>query len=123
MSDPAKVAAARQMLDSQKARLERAIARIEADGADPWSLAQARRMLDRVESWRRDRDAFVTLALGFMGPNGWGPLLDMICDDAEAVPATAQRARSDRKLLPESARPAGGAASAEPDRRHGTMVP
>ena len=85
MSDPARIPAARHMLDAQKARLERAVAAIEAGGADRWSLEQARRMLDRVDSWRRDRDAFVTLALGFMGRNGWGPLLDLICDDAEKL--------------------------------------
>ena len=99
MSDPAKIAAARRMLDAQKARLERAIASIEAGGTDPWSLERARRMLARVESWRRDRDAFVTLAPGFMGRNGWGPLVDLICDDAEAVPATAQRARSESQAV------------------------
>ena len=95
MSDPAKIAAARHMLDAQKARLERAIAAIEAGGADRWSLEQARRMLSRLESWRRDRDEFVTLALGFMGPNGWGPLLDLICDAAEKLaPVPAEIAPS-----------------------------
>jgi hypothetical protein len=90
MSDPTKAAAARRLLDQQKDRLERAISLIEADGGDRWSLEQARRMLRRVESWRRDRDDFVTLALGFMGRNGWGPLLDMICDEAEKL-AAAER--------------------------------
>ncbi len=89
----AKAAAARAMLAAQRGLLERAIAAFASDPHQSCNLESARRMLKRVRAWQADGDIMVELAKGFMGSNGYGPLIDQLCRDAADL--EARRARSD----------------------------
>jgi hypothetical protein len=70
---------ARALLLDQKKRLEKVI----RDDAFPCVTASARRQLARVEWWLGQKGLMLEEALGFMGPNGWGPLIDATCRDSE----------------------------------------
>jgi len=80
-----KAAAARAMLAQQSGRLERAVAVFAGDRRETCNLAGARAMLARVKSWQAEPDLMVELAPGFMGPNGYGPLIDLLCRDSEGL--------------------------------------
>ena len=78
-----KAQAARALLLDQKKRLEKVV----REDSFPCTTASAKRLLGMVKSWQRDvernPDLHAPLALGFMGPNGWGPLIDATCRDSE----------------------------------------
>lgn len=78
-----KAESARALLLDQKKRLEKVI----REDAFPFTTASARRLLGIVQSWQRDMDRdpelWAPIALGFMGKNGWGPLIDATCSDSE----------------------------------------
>ena len=81
-----RVSRARAMLADQQTRL---LFVIEQDEF-PSTTNLARHYLAKVESWQRESDAFVDLALGAMGPNGFGRAIDDVCKDA-ALHARANR--------------------------------
>lgn len=82
---------AQALLSDQRRRLENAIRIYSSDPLDICFLNDCRAQLRRVASWEadmtRDAEFFAPLVLGFMGPNGWGPLIDLLCRQAEEAEA------------------------------------
>lgn len=74
-----KAESARAMLLDQKRRLEKVI----REDAFLFTTATARRLLADVEWWLGQSELMLDLAPGFMGPNGRGPAIDVVCRDAE----------------------------------------
>lgn len=86
-----KAAAALTLIAHQRAGLGRAVALHRRD-ASPYGqqlYREANSNLGRVLSWKHDLDRnpefFASLALGFMGRNGWGPLIDLIVTRADEM--------------------------------------
>jgi hypothetical protein len=86
-----KAESARALLLDQKKRLEKVI----RDDAFPWTVAIARRQLARVEWWLGQSELMIEEALLFMGPNGWGPLIDATCRESEHHLAANAEARGE----------------------------
>lgn len=69
---------AHALLADQKARLELVI----AENAFPCTTAEARCLLRQVNrELSRDPEGMIAM-IGFHGPNGWGPRVDHVCDQA-----------------------------------------
>lgn len=82
--DPIKIAAARKLIADCEARLAQAEKIFSGNRYAVCDLNAVRQMLRRVRVWKEDGDATVTLALCFLGPNGWLPNIDRLCALAEA---------------------------------------
>jgi hypothetical protein len=99
MSAPTKADRAFALLAEQRKMLERAIDVFKADRLDRCDLKSARKMLGRVADHEADMarapEFFAPLVLGFMGENGWGPLVRSICRTAELRPAIRECLRKD----------------------------
>jgi hypothetical protein len=84
MIDPSKITAARQLIADSEERLVAAESVFAANRYAVCDLNAVRDMLRRVRIWKNDSDAAVTLAFGFIGKNGYGPLIDHLCALADA---------------------------------------
>jgi hypothetical protein len=73
-----RVLQARRMLNEQRDRL-RAVIREDAFMS---TTLRARELLKRVRRWLREPVGAIDLALGAMGPNGFGPAIDDTCRSA-----------------------------------------
>lgn len=80
-----KIARARKLIADQGAELEAAIAVFRTDRLAVCHLRGALKMLRRVKVWARDPDGVVTLALGFLGPNGWEPYIASLTREADRL--------------------------------------